>query len=235
MTYARYHFNSPCVAEDSGSRDNYNYLNFEQLSNRELLAIVISADDDCEDGNLNQADLILNHVEGNLNRLAWLSLQELLNIEGVRYSKVLALAAANTLLHKRTENKLIKLHQADDSRFSFNIIKSELKEAEKGSFWLFLFDGQGKLQHKHHMGDTKNSFYDHRKILQIALEQKSCSLLLVNHSKWISSRADKASRTNILALIEAANTLSMVVLDYIVTHAQGYCSYRDNGWFEPDR
>lgn len=110
MMYANYQPSFQYVAEQNGGND-YQYLNFDELSNRELLAITISTDDDCEDGNLSQADLILDHVKGDLNKLARLSLPELMEIKGLRYAKALALAAASTLLHQRNEGKPWKIHK----------------------------------------------------------------------------------------------------------------------------
>ena len=232
MMYATYTTDFHILAEESDSRDTYGHLNFDQLSNRELLAILISADDDCEDSNLNQADLILNHVGADLSKLAWLSLKDLLEIKGLRYGKALVLASANVLLHKRTANKHLRLYKPDDSNVSFKIIKAELDDAKEESHWIFLFDGQGKLQHKEFMGDASGSFNDHHRILQIALEHHSSSLLLVSRGKKRNNKATKITRSNVLALIEAANTLSMVILDYIVTDSNGYRSYRDMGWLD---
>ncbi len=216
-------------AESRESREGYYHRNFDQLSNLELLAILISADDDCEDSNLHQAEIILEYVTHDLNRLAWLSLEELLTIKGLGYAKALALAAASSLLYKRTKNKSLKLYKIGNSSESFRIIKQELAGQEKESYWIFLFDGQGKFQHKHYLGKEKDSFDDHRSILQIALEQQSCSLMLVNYCNKRSAKPARSSQNNTLGLIEAANTLSMVILDHIITYAKGYYSYRDNG------
>lgn len=219
---------SNCLAEDQDLREGYQHRNFDQLSNLELLAILISADDDCEDGNLRQATVLLDYVSGDLNKLAWLSLEELLTISGIGYSKALALAAASTLLHKRTKNKSLKLYTTGNSSASFRIIKEELAGIEEESYWLFLFDGKGKFQYKRYLGNEKHCLNDHKNILQIALEQQSCSLMLVSNTRKRFVKPAKLSRNSMLGLVEAANTLSMVILDHIVTHPNGYYSYRDN-------
>ena len=232
MMYNNYIPTVALMAENSDNKAHYRHMNFDKLSNRELLAILTSSDDDCEDSNLKQADLLLKYVNGDLNKLAWLSLQELLEIKGLRYATALTLACANTLLHKRTQNRSLKLHLKYDSETFYNIILQELGETSPESYWLFLFDSKGKFQRKAYLGNREDGLNEHRKIIEIGLQNPSYHLLLVKLNDEKHLRTSQATCRHLSALIKAMNKQNLSLLDYIIAYPNGYYSCKDMHWLD---
>ena len=193
------------------------------LSNAELIAILIGSGSRYESA-VHLGQRILESVDGDLGRLAELSIQDLSRFKGIGLAKAVAIAAAVELCYKRMCKNSPDKYLTGSSADTYQMITAELEDITEASWWAFLFNGAGILMNKHQVGDT---MADPRVILQTVLEHQATSFLLVRSTVNRYNQPRASDKAFIQSLIESANMLSLCVLDHLVIHPEGYFSFRD--------
>jgi DNA repair protein RadC len=215
-------------AEDERPREKFLIESGINLSNAELVAILIGSGSRDESA-VSLAQRILASIDNDLERLAELSIQDLSTFKGIGFAKAVSIAAAIELCHKRMGHAAAQHYKQGNAADNRMMVLQELGEPETDSYWIFLFSGSGILKHKQKVGDSNSRFGDPRKVLQIALEQESLSIMLVHHSLIVINEPSKTDLSYTLRLIESANMLSISILDHLIIHPDGHYSYRDAG------
>lgn len=218
-------------AEDDRPREKMMLKGAEALSNAELLAILInngtrdkSAVDVCKD--------LLGKVNNDLQRLAGLSVKEMLKLKtkGIGEAKAISIAAALELGIRRDAagNKREVITQSSEVAL---FLKSKLQHKKHEVFAVLFLNQANKIMHYEVLseGGITGTIADPRIILRKALSHDAVNLILCHNHPSGSikpSRADKELTTKIK---EAAQLFDMTVLDHIIVSEDGHYSFADEG------
>lgn len=215
--------------EDDRPREKLLNKGKEVLSDAELIAIMLGSGSRRESA-LDLAKRILSSVDNNLNKLARLSISQLMAFNGVGEAKSVSIVTALELgRRRRLEEALVQL-KITSSKSVFNIMQPILGELQHEEFWILYLNNSNKILLKTQMskGGINGTLVDTRLVFKKAIELSATSVILVhNHPSGtlIPSNADKMLTQKIL---EAGKTLDIKVLDHVIITEKSYFSFADS-------
>jgi DNA repair protein RadC len=190
----------------------------QHLSNAELLAILIQ-NGTRENSALDVAKNMLLYAHNDLNQLAGMSVQELVNgrIAGLGTAKAVMIAAAMELgvRRKAAGHFRIKIQSSKDVA---NYLQAQLEHRKQEIFAVVYLNRGNRILSLETIS-----------ILKKALEQDATALVLChNHpsGNLTPSRADEQLTQKIK---QAAALMDIQVLDHIIVSHEGYFSFADEG------
>jgi DNA repair protein RadC len=200
------------------------------LSDTELIAILIGS------GNRNESAValskrILKSVDGNINKLAKLSLENLTSFKGIGEAKAIAIITALELGKRRQLEVALEKPKITSSKDAFCIMQPIIGDLEHEEFWVLFLNNSNKVLAKTQIskGGLTATIVDVRLLFKKALELTSVGLIVChNHpsGKLIPSNADKQITQKIK---EAGETLDIKLLDHLIVTEKDYFSFADQG------
>lgn len=203
----------------------------QYLSNTELLAILIQ-NGTRESSALDVAKNMLLYAHNDLNQLAGMSVQELVNgkIAGLGTAKAVMIAAAMELgvRRKAAGHFRVKIQSSKDIA---NYLQAQLEHKKQEIFAVVYLNRGNRILSLEtiSIGGLTGTVADPRIILKKALEQDATALVLChNHpsGNLTPSRADEQLTQKIK---QAAALMDIQVLDHIIVSHEGYFSFADEG------
>jgi DNA repair protein RadC len=203
----------------------------QSLSNTELLAILIQ-NGTKEYSALDVAKNMLLYAHNDLNQLAGMSVQELVNgrITGLGTAKAVMIAAAMELgvRRKAAGHFRVKIQSSKDVA---NYLQAQLEHKKQEIFAVVYLNRGNRILSLEtiSIGGLTGTVADPRIILKKALEQDATALVLChNHpsGNLTPSRADEQLTQKIK---QAAALMDIQVLDHIIVSHEGYFSFADEG------
>jgi DNA repair protein RadC len=203
----------------------------ESLSNSELVAILIN-NGSTDKSAVDLAKELLAAVENNLQRLAKLSVKEMVNlkIKGLGPAKAITIAAALELGIRRDmadHKKEIILSSKDIARF----LQAQLQYKMHEVFAVVFLNRSNKINHYEIIseGGITGTVADPRIILKKALQHEAVSIVLCHNHPSGSLKPSRQDQELTLKIKEAANFFDIKVLDHIIVSDEGYYSFADEG------
>ena len=202
----------------------------EALSDAELIAILIGS------GNANESavDLsrhILKDAGNNLITLSQLSINELMNYNGIGEAKAVSIAAALELGRRRRFAETVQQPLIRNSQDAFEYFYMRMSDLKHEQFWIMMLNPANKVikLEKISDGGVNSTSADPKRIFRIALENSATAVMLChNHPSGsvAPSDRDKALTRN---LVNAGKLLEIKILDHIVVGIDNYFSFADSG------
>ena len=203
----------------------------ETLSNTELLAILIN------NGNKTNTAIeiameLMHDVHNNLQSLANLSVEEILNfqINGLGKTKAVAIAAAMELGVRR--NMAVKKKQAiKQSSDVAAYLQAELGHKQLESFVVVYLNRANNIIRQEIIseGGITGTVADPRIILKKALDHHAVSIILCHNHPSGNLKPSKADEQLTNKIKNAAAFLDIQVMDHIIVSEEGYYSFADEG------
>jgi DNA repair protein RadC len=218
-------------AEDDRPREKMLLKGIAVLSNAELLAILIN-NGTKDKSAVDVSKELLHAVENDLQKLAKLSVKELLKlkVKGIGEAKAITLVAALELGVRREagDNKKSVVHSSKDIA---DFLKAKLQHKKHEVFMVVYLNRANKINHSEIIseGGITGTIADPRIILKRALEHDAVSIILChNHpsGNLKPSRQDEALTDKIK---DAAALFDINVLDHIIVSEEGFFSFADEG------
>ncbi len=202
----------------------------EALSDAELIAILIGS------GNANESavDLsrhILKDAGNNLITLSQLSINELMDYNGIGEAKAVSIAAALELGRRRRFAETVQQPLIRNSQDAFEYFYMRMSDLKHEQFWIMMLNPANKVikLEKISDGGVNSTSADPKRIFRIALENSATAVMLChNHPSGsvAPSDRDKALTRN---LVNAGKLLEIKILDHIVVGIDNYFSFADSG------
>lgn len=202
----------------------------EALSDAELIAILIGS------GNANESavDLsrhILKDVNNNLITLSQLSINDLMNYNGIGGAKAVSIAAALELGRRRRFAETAQQPLIRNSQDAFEYFYMRMSDLKHEQFWIMLLNPANKVikLEKISDGGVNSTSADPKRIFRIALGNNATAVMLChNHPSGsvVPSDRDKTLTRN---LVNAGQLLEIKILDHIVVGIDNYFSFADSG------
>ncbi len=217
-------------AEDDRPREKLLQHGISALSDAELIAILIGI------GNreltaVELARKILAEQNYEINRLAKLSIAELMQTKGIGQAKAISIAAAFEL-GKRRESEQIKTEaKIRSSQDIYNLMATELRDLPVEAFWVVMLNRANRIidTHKVSQGGISATVVDLRLVMQKAIEKLASGLVLVHNHPSGNLEPSEADKQLTQRIHQAAKIFDINVLDHIIIADHRYYSFADEG------
>ncbi|TXD54282.1 MULTISPECIES: RadC family protein [unclassified Polaribacter] len=200
------------------------------LSDAELIAILIGSGNR-EESAVGLSKRILQSVDGNINRLAKLSVEKLTEFKGIGAAKAVAIITALELGKRRQLEIAQEKPKITSSKDVFNLMQPIIGDLEHEEFWVLFLNNSNKVLSKSQIskGGLTATIVDVRLLFKRALELASVGVIVChNHpsGKLEPSNADKQITQKIKL---AGVTLDIKLLDHLIVTQKAYFSFADEG------
>jgi DNA repair protein RadC len=202
----------------------------QALSDAELIAILIGSGNR-EESAVGLSKRILKSVEGNINSLAKLSVEKLIEFKGIGEAKAIAIITALELGKRRQLEIALEKPKITSSKNVFNLMQPIIGDIEHEEFWVLFLNNSNKVLAKTQIskGGLTATIVDVRLLFKRALELASVGIIVChNHpsGKLEPSNADKQITQKIK---QAGVTLDIKLLDHLIVTQKSYFSFADEG------
>ncbi|MDB5248204.1 MAG: hypothetical protein JWQ40_2598 [Segetibacter sp.] len=218
-------------AVDDRPREKLAMKGAESLSNSELLAILINSGTQ-EKSAVDLAKDLLAAVENNLQRMAKLSVKDMVNlkIKGLGPARAITIAAALELGIRRNmaENKKEVIQSSKDVA---SYLQAQLQYKKREVFAVVFLNRANKINHFEIIseGGITGTVADPRIILKKALEHDAVSMVLCHNHPSGNLKPSRQDEELTGKIKEAASYFDIKVMDHIIVSEEGYYSFADEG------
>ena len=217
-------------SKDDRPREKLLYSGAENLSNSELLAILIH-NGTKQKSAVDVAKEVLKLGKDNLVELGKLSVKELMKIKGIGEAKAISIAAALELGRRRQAAASLEKTMVKTSSDIASYLQTKLKDFRHEVFAVLYLNRANKINHFEIIseGGITGTVADPRIILRKALEEDAVNHILCHNHPSGSLKPSRADEQLTTKIKEAARFLDTTVLDHIIVSDDGYYSFADEG------
>ena len=218
-------------AIDDRPREKLALKGAESLSNSELLAILINSGT-VEKSAVDLAKDLLFAVENNLQRMAKLSVKDMVNlkIKGLGPARSITIAAALELGVRRNMADT-KKDVIQSSKDVAGFLQAQHQYKKHEVFAVMFLNRSNKINHYEIIseGGITGTVADPRIILKKALEHDAVSIVLCHNHPSGNLKPSRQDQELTNKIKEAAQYFDIKVLDHIIVSDEGYYSFADDG------
>ena len=218
------------LAEDDRPREKLVLKGRAQLSNAELLAILIGSGNRSETA-VQLSQRILNSINDNLSELSKMGVDELSQFKGVGEAKALSIIAALELSRRKNEQSSSSLSTISSSHDAFQLAKPFLSDLYHEEFWVILLNRANRFIEIKNIskGGVSGTVADSKLIFKAALTKLSSSIILCHNHPSGNLKPSKADLILTKKLVEGGKNLDIAVLDHLIIGNNSYFSFADQG------
>ena len=217
-------------AEADRPREKLLYKGKQNLSNAELLAIILGSGNQNETA-LDLAKKILVQNNENLFELSKLGVHDLTRIRGIGKVKAITILAALELANRKSSWKALNRDSIFNSQDVFKLMNPVLNSCNYEEFWIILLNRANKIIHKTSIseGGISGTVADPRKIFKIALDYKASSIILCHNHPSGNVKPSEADIKLTSKLQNAGKMIDIFVLDHVILGENSFYSFVDEG------
>jgi DNA repair protein RadC len=217
-------------AKDDQPREKLLYAGAENLSNSELLAILINHGTRDKTA-VDLAKDVLKMGKDNLVELGKLSIKELMRIKGIGLAKAITIAAALELGRRRQAGGSLEKTGIKSSADIAKFLQLKLRDHRREVFAVLFLNRANRINHFEIVseGGMTATIADPRVILRKALEEDAVSIILCHNHPSGNLQPSTADVELTIKIKTAAAYLDIRVLDHIIVGEDGYFSFTDEG------
>jgi len=217
-------------AEEDRPRHKMQRLGASALTNAELLSILIGTGSREEDA-VRLCARVLSDCGNNLNTLGKRSASELMQYNGLGFSKVMAILAAVELGKRRQETQPAELPDLGTATRIYNYMHPRMMDLDVEEFWALLMNQHYKLIKAIRIsrGGITETAADVRIIMRECVTNNATILAVChNHPSGniIPSRYDDTLTSSIQ---KACDIMRVYMLDHVIVTDGSYYSYHESG------
>lgn len=215
-------------SEDDKPREKLMLKGKSVLSDAELIAILIGSGSRNESA-VELSKRILANVDGNLNALGKMSIQQLMTFKGIGEAKAISIIAAMELGRRRRAEEAAVLTKITSSKMIFELMQPIIGELNHEEFWVLYLNNANKVIYKSQQskGGIAGTVADVRLVFKTAFEHNAVALILChNHpSGKLEPSKEDIKLTKKMKL--AGQNLEIPVIDHVIIAENGYFSFAD--------
>ena len=193
-----------------------------------LLAILLSSDG----GNhctIERAASILKACQNSLNCLYSLTMEEMLQLDGMTYTDALRIKAAMELAQRRKVTEVLEKPKISNSQDVYTLFQ-HLSDCLYEQFWIVVLNKANRIIDRQKISEEglSGTVVDIRRIFHHTLNLLGTGLILVHNHPSGNINPSEADISITKKISDAGKLFDITVLDHLIV-AAGYYSFADNG------
>ena len=200
------------------------------LSSAELLAILIGSGNKTESA-VDLSKRILQSVDHNINQLAKMSVEKLMNFKGIGEVKAITILTALELGRRRQHETSLDIIKISTSKDVFQMMKPILEDKTFEEFWVIYLNNSNKILSKElcSKGGITSTIVDVRVLYKRALELSAVGIIVCHNHPSGDIRPSISDRELTDKIKHAGESLDIQLLDHLIITEKSYFSFADNG------
>ncbi len=217
-------------AKDDRPREKLRFRGARQLSDSELLAILIR-NGTPQRSALDLARQVLSLGRNSLSTLGKLDLGELMKVKGIGEAKAITISAALELGRRRESGTPSEIPVVRSSSGIAGHIRGLLRDLQHEVFGVVFLNRAHRIKHCEviSMGGITGTVADPRVIFRKAINENAVALILFHNHPSGSLRPSRADEELTAKIVGAAKLFDIRILDHIIVGEEGYFSFADEG------
>lgn len=215
-------------AEEDRPREKLLLKGKSALSDAELIAILISSGNKTETA-VELAKRILSSVNNDLNQLAKLNLNDLIQFNGIGEAKAISIAAALELGRRRKESTEEKKTKIGSSKNAYEAISDVLSDLPHEEFWVLYLNRNNEIIKRENIskGGIIGTIADGKIIFKNAVNLLASTIILCHNHPSGSLKPSDADIKLTKNLKEIGLLMDTPVVDHIIVGNNNYFSFAD--------
>ena len=217
-------------AEEDRPREKMAAIGAENLTNAELLAILIGSGSTKESA-VDLMKRLLSDCNNNLNTLGKMTIRELCDYNGIGEAKAISILAACEIGKRRQAESAEERADLGTATRIYNYMRPKLQDLDVEEFWALLLNQHYRLIKNvriSHGGITETSV-DIRVIIREAV-LANCTVLAVCHNHPSGNLSpSKADNDLTRSIKRACELMNIHFLDHVIITDGHYFSYHEQG------
>ena len=226
MTDKPSHFTIRHSSLDDRPREKMEQKGAQQLSNAELLALLIGSGNQGESA-VHLMQHLLSSVDNNILEFHAMALEKMMKWKGI--AKAVKIKAALELGKRIHLAEPIKQLQCNSSAKAYQLFQPVLSFLSHEEFWVAYLNHQNKVITRHCLskGGIASTTVDLCLLLKKALEVGATGLLLAHNHPTGNLQPSKADISLTEKIKVAAQAIDIQLLDHLIVSENGYFSFAD--------
>ena len=230
MEEAIKHITLKSLAEDDRPREKLLTIGRQNLSDTELLAILLGSGSRTETA-LQLSQRILNHYNNDINVLAKTSVNELKKFKGVGEVKAITIAAAFEMGRRRTDVENNDKPKIKTSADAFQVFNKKLNDLPHEEFWMILLNRANSVIKMECIskGGVSGTVVDVRLILKPAIEHLASNIIICHNHPSGQLKPSEQDIQLTKKIKESTKLMDISLIDHLIIGDQNYFSFADEG------
>ena len=214
--------------EDDKPREKMILKGKEVVSDAELIAILIGSGNRSESA-VDLSKRILSKVDNNLNNLARLTVDQLMEFKGIGEAKAVSIITALELGRRRRLEEALALSKVTSSKEVFEILQPLIGELKHEEFWVLYLNNSNKIIHKYQLskGGITGTVVDTRMVFKKAFELSATALIIAHNHPSGTLKPSEADKILTQKIKTAGETLDIKIIDHLIITEKAYFSFAD--------
>jgi DNA repair protein RadC len=230
MSEKSIHLSIKELAEDDRPREKLLSLGRQNLSDAELLAIILGSGNKTQTA-VQLAQYMLSQNKNNINELAKLNVNELKKYKGVGTVKAINISAAFELGRRRNDFETEEKIAIQSSNDAYKFLFPRLGDLPHEEFWMLILNVRKQILKFEFIskGGISGTVVDVRLICKSAIENNASAIVIAhNHpsGNLIPSNEDKIITEK---LKKALLVFDIKLIDHLIIGDRNYYSFADEG------
>ena len=228
MTEKFPHFTIRQWSIDDRPREKMQQRGAQQLSNAELLALLIGSGNQGESA-VHLMQRLLSSVDNNILELHAMAIEKMMEWKGIGLAKAVKIKAALELGKRIHLTGPVKQLQCNSSAKAYQLFQPALSFLSHEEFWVAYLNHQNKVIAHHCLskGGITSATVDLRLLLKKALEVGATGLLLAHNHPTGNLHPSEADLSLTKKVKVAAQAIDIQLLDHLIVSENGYFSFAD--------
>lgn len=217
-------------ADDDRPREKLLIKGKGALSDAELIAILIGSGNRDESA-VDLSKRILQSLGNNLNKLAKLSVNDLVKFKGIGEAKAISIIASLELGRRRRTADVLEKDNIGGSKDAFQILQLKLEDLPHEEFWIVLLNRANKVIDTKLVsrGGVSSTVVDSKVIFNFALESLASAIILAHNHPSGNLKPSNSDIRLTKKIVAAGKIMEVPVLDHIIVGDNDYFSFADEG------
>lgn len=215
-------------AEEDRPREKLSTKGKGALSDAELIAILIGSGNK-EDTAVELSKKILASINNDLNQLGKLTINDLMQFNGIGEAKAISIIAALELGRRRKEAVSEKKPIINSSKKAYDNMSAILSDLPHEEFWAIYLNRRNELIKKVFIskGGVAGTVADTKIIFKHALDLLASAIILFHNHPSGNLKPSQADIQLTKKLKETGNIMDVLVVDHIIVGEKNYFSFAD--------
>lgn len=218
------------LAEDDRPREKFIQKGRHNLSNAELLAILIRSGTRSKTA-IQVGQELMQNSNNLLENLGKLDVQQLRQTKGIGLAKATAIMAAMELGRRRSNETPLKKIKIQSSMDAFEILRHSLSDLGHEEFHIILLNRANIVidVKRISVGGTSGTVADGKLIFKEALLQKASGIILAHNHPSGNLKPSDADLQLTRKMVEFGKFIDLLILDHLILTDNSYFSFADEG------